>query len=184
MKRGKPMSRVTPMRRVGFKRQGARLTIGVDLAAPGMDACVLVEVAPGRPPRIERWLASTPAAQVFLPQPKRDYVRSEPLLAAVRRVPFCSICGRHFAGGERADPAHSNWSGHGKAGRIKADDHRIAAACRLPCHAWIDASGDDWFERFDAWWSGHVRTVQYLTARNKWPASVPVPDLTYPEELQ
>lgn len=48
--------------------------------------------------------------------PKRVYVRSLELLAAVRTLP-CQITGR--TGG--TEPAHSNWSVHGKAGRIKAE---------------------------------------------------------------
>lgn len=135
--------------------------------------------APLQPIRVPRATAA-----IFHPIPKREYVRSDALLEAVRKVPFCTHCGRVFAFGEHADPAHSNWSGHGKAGSIKADDNRIAAVCRIPCHSWMDASGDDWLERFCAWWAAHALTVNYLTNRGQWPRRVPVPDTyTFPAEL-
>lgn len=165
----------SPMKRSAFKRKPpARVTLPLD-----DDFTVTIErIAP----RLYRIPA--PSAQVFAPQPKREYVRSEPLLEAVRRVPYCTLCGRGFAFGEHADPAHSNWSGHGKSGAAKADDNRIAALCRLPCHAWVDASGDDWLERFDAWWQAHGRTVAYLTGANLWPRGIPVPNTTdFPKEL-
>jgi hypothetical protein len=167
------------MRRTAMKRTSFRRQAPVRIALPVDDDLVvtLERIAP----RLYR--VPAPSTPVFCPQPKRDYVRSEALLEAVRRVPTCMLCGRVFVGGEHADPAHSNWSGHGKAGGIKADDNRIAALCRT-CHEWMDASGDDWLERFNAWWRAHVRTVDFLVNLLLWPRRVPVPDtLTYPKEL-
>ncbi len=165
----------TPMKRTAFKRKPYCVSLPVD----DEESVTLERVAP----RLYR--VPVPSAPIFAPQPKREYVRSEALLEAVRRVPHCTLCGRVFAFGEHADPAHSNWSGHGKAGAIKADDNRIAALCRLPCHHWVDAVGDDWMERFEAWWGAHWATVVYLTSRHVWPIGVPIPDTTeFPKELQ
>lgn len=169
------MKRSAPLQRTAFKRKPpVRIALPVD-----DDLAVTIErIAP----RLYR--VPAPSSPIFAPQPKRIYVRSEPLLQAVREVPFCMRCGRGFAFGEHADPAHSNWSGHGKAGWVKADDNRIAALCRVPCHVWVDASGDDWLERFEAWWSAHVRTVAYLASRKLWPVRVPIPDTCeFPKEL-
>lgn len=169
------MNRGAPMRRTAFRRKvPVRVTLPID-----DDQVITIErIAP----RLYR--VPAPSAPVFAPQPKREYVRSEPLLEVVRSVPFCTRCGRYFAFGERADPAHSNWSGHGKAGAIKADDNRIAALCRIPCHNWVDASGNDWLERFFDWWSAHARTVRHLVALGQWPKSVPIPDVSdLPQEL-
>lgn len=163
------LTRKTPLRRVPFKSKPPAWLPREERTR-----------APLQPIRVP-----TAAKPVFRPCPKREYVRSDRLLEAVRWVPWCMRCGRDFVGGEHADPAHSNWSGHGKGERIKADDHRIAALCRIPCHAWIDASGDDWLERFIEWWAAHRLTVIYLTTEGLWPTSVPVPDIdNFPKELQ
>ncbi len=104
--------------------------------------------------------------------PKRVYVRSLELLAAVRTLP-CQVSGR--TGG--TEPAHSNWSVHGKAGRIKADDNRVAAI-HWTLHRELD-QGSRWTkaERQEVWWQAHCKTVRLLLARGLWPADVPVPDL-------
>lgn len=111
--------------------------------------------------------------------PKRIYVRSEPLLAEVRALRQCCRCGAYVP----VDPAHSNWACHGKAGAKKADDHRIAALCRFPCHHEIDAGRVlSEVQRQRDWWEAHVRTVTRIRDLGRWPAGVPFPDLTYPHE--
>lgn len=103
---------------------------------------------------------------------KRVYVRSRALLAAVRTLP-CMVTGLVGA----TEPAHSNWPQHGKAGRIKADDNRVAALHR-DVHRELD-QGTRWSaeERQAIWWDAHVRSVRELVARGLWPANVPVPQL-------
>jgi hypothetical protein len=103
---------------------------------------------------------------------KHVYIRSPKLLAAVRTLP-CMHTGRVGA----TEPAHSNWPQHGKAGRIKADDNRVAALHR-DVHRELD-QGSAWCaeERQRIWWEAHCRTVRELLARGLWPARVPVPNL-------
>lgn len=105
-------------------------------------------------------------------KPKREYVRSQKLLAAVRTLP-CMHSGR--VGG--TEPAHSNWPQHGKAGAIKADDNRVAAL-HWDIHRELD-QGSRWSaeERQALWWEAHKRTVRALLEQGKWPARVPVPQL-------
>lgn len=104
--------------------------------------------------------------------PKRVYVRSLELLAAVRTLP-CQITGR--TGG--TEPAHSNWSVHGKAGRIKADDNRVAAI-HWTLHRELD-QGSRWSarERRELWWTAHCSTVMHLYCLGMWPHDVPLPSL-------
>lgn len=104
--------------------------------------------------------------------PKREYIRSKPLLAAVRTLP-CQYTGIQG----RTEPAHSNWSEHGKAGRIKADDNRVAALA-AEIHRELD-QGKRWTyaERRAIWWDAHCKTVREMLRRGIWPANVPVPDL-------
>lgn len=106
------------------------------------------------------------------PVPKRTYVRSPALLAAVRQLE-CMHTGRPGP----SDPAHSNWSEHGKGKGIKADDNRVAALCR-EVHRELD-QGKKWSEaeRRAIWWDAHVKTVRELLARGMWPSNVPVPDI-------
>lgn len=103
---------------------------------------------------------------------KRRYVRSKSLLAAVRQLP-CQVTG---AVGQ-TEPAHSNWPQHGKAGRIKADDNRVAAI-RADLHRELD-QGSRWSaeERQRVWWQAHQRTVRALLDQGAWPARVPVPQI-------
>jgi len=129
------MMRRAPMKRTAIRRQGARLSIGVDRALPGSEATVLVEIAPGRPPRIERWLAGAPAAPIFRPQPKTSYVRDEGYLRAVAALP-CYRCG--IEGYSNA--CHSDAGAAGKGERIKACDLTCWPGCvarpGIPgCHA-------------------------------------------------
>lgn len=105
-----------------------------------------------------------------MPQPKHDYVRSDALLAAVRKLP-CQLTG--LVG--MTEPAHSNWQ-MGKGMGVKADDNRVAAICHA-LHADIDQGSRLSIEDRQAlWWQAHVRTVRVLLARGEWPSGVPVPD--------
>lgn len=104
--------------------------------------------------------------------PKRVYVRSRALLAAVRTLP-CQITGR--TGG--TEPAHSNWACHGKGKSIKADDNRIAALCQAVHRDLDQGSRLTEAQRQLIWWTAHVRTIRLLLATGQWPARVPVPDI-------
>lgn len=112
------------------------------------------------------------AERAIVAVPKFDYVRSEPLLEAVRRL-SCMWC-RRFG---RCDPAHSNWGVHGKGNRIKASDIYIAALCRVDHDALDQGSTLSEAERKAMWWYAHVRTVKELVARGQWPKNVPMPDI-------
>lgn len=104
--------------------------------------------------------------------PKRTYIRSKALLAAVRTLP-CMHTGMEG----QTEPAHSNWAEHGKGRGIKADDNRVAALSAA-VHRELD-QGKNWTaqERRDIWWAAHVKTVKALLAAGLWPADVPVPDI-------
>jgi len=115
-------------------------------------------------------------ASVALPMraqaPKREYVRSRPLMKAYRAI-ACQLC---FAEDGTVCGAHSNWLCHGKAKGKKADDNRCASLCSR-CHFDIDQGAKlTKTERFELWWEAHVRTVYALKALGRWPASVPVPE--------
>src|SRR5579871_883711 len=73
-----------------------------------------------------------PAAEVFRPQPKRQYVRSRKLLDACGKLERCTFPGCQARDGTLV-ACHSNWEIHGKGKGIKADDNRIAAGCAR-CH--------------------------------------------------
>lgn len=106
------------------------------------------------------------------PVEKRKYIRSKTLLAAVRMLPC-----QHTGLTGFTEPAHSNWPQHGKAGRVKADDNRVAALHR-DIHRELD-QGSKWSaeERQAIWWEAHRKTVKELLARGLWPPRVPVPEL-------
>ena len=104
------------------------------------------------------------------------YVRNRALLDLFKSLP-CQITGRT----ESVDPAHSNWSCHGKGGRIKASDIYVAAIAR-DLHRELD-QGRRWSreERQRIWWDAHVKSVRLLVDSGKWPAAIPLPDInTYP----
>ena len=93
------LKRTVPLQRKPFRR---RAPVRVELPVDDDLVVTIERLAPGLfrlPVRVD---------DVVRAVPKRDYVRSEALLEAVRRVPACQLCGRIFAFGERADPAHSN----------------------------------------------------------------------------
>lgn len=117
--------------------------------------------------------AASPRCDCMAPaQPKREYVRSKKLLAAVRTLPC-----QHTGVVGQTEPAHSNWPQHGKAGAIKADDNRVAALSR-DVHRELD-QGKNWnaAQRQAIWWQAHCKTVRALLAAGLWPAEVPIPDL-------
>jgi hypothetical protein len=135
-----------------------------------------------QPAKPERKPVAWPGPQAFAPanrcdgvgaaQPKRTYIRSKALLAAVRTLPC-----QHSGVVGRTEAAHSNWPQHGKAKGIKADDNRIAALS-ADIHRELD-QGKNWSsgERQAIWWLAHCRTVRALLAAGLWPANVPIPDL-------
>jgi hypothetical protein len=159
------MKRGTPMRRTGFRRPNRE------------------QLRAGPLPRIERFSVyvseplrrGTYATAGTQPDPKREYVRSRPLLDAVRHLACCG-CGVRDG---TIVPAHSNWEVHGKGGHIKADDNRIAALC-MACHDAIDQGSKLLeIERQLFWWQAHVKTVHGLIVGSLWPAGVPIPNTAY-----
>lgn len=105
-------------------------------------------------------------------QPKRVYIRSPALLAAVRTLPC-----QHTGETGSTEPAHSNWAHHGKGRGIKADDNRVAALSR-EIHRELD-QGKKWSmeQRQNIWWEAHQKTVRALLAAGLWPINVPIPDI-------
>lgn len=159
MKRHEPMKRGAPLRaRQAPQRRAVKtLSIFTPRARP-IAARVLVH------------------DEFVTTRPKRDYVRSDDLLAACRLIP-CQHCGR--ADGTVC-AAHSNWGAHGKGMAIKADDSRVAALCAT-CHSMLDqGSRLSAAERVELWGVAHVATVMLLTAEGLWPAGVPVPHIESP----
>ena len=154
------MKRSAPMKRSGFQRK----------VSPRLALDVAGQRAPLRPIR-----AVAPRAEVFNPQPKHDYVRSDALMRAYRALP-CQHCG---AEGESAGGcgAHANWAVFGKGKGIKADDTRCASLC-WQCHSHLD-QGWGWSEetRKHVWARAHLRTVRKLVAMALWPAVIEVPPL-------
>lgn len=115
------------------------------------------------------------ASSTWKPMPKREYVRSEALLALIRtQILPCQHCGARDG---TIVAAHSNWSVHGKGKGIKADDNRIAALC-FACHSQLD-QGSAWSEdqRKAMWWPAHCSTVSSLVRLGAWPAGAPIPDI-------
>lgn len=135
-----------------------------------------------RKPKPDRAPKAWPGPQSFAPaarcdgmgvaQPKRVYIRSKKLLAAVRTLPC-----QHTGVTGQTEPAHSNWPQHGKGRGIKADDNRVAALSR-DVHRELD-HGKNWTaeQRKEIWWAAHCRTVRALLKAGLWPLNVPVPDL-------
>lgn len=161
------MKRNKPMKRSGFKRP-------------------VYERTPSPPPAALRQLTPTAAAArvvplvtTFNPQPKFTYYRSETLQMACRTIPCQAFppCGQRVG----VHWAHSNWEVHGKGGAIKASDQFVAAMCAR-CHRELD-QGRDMSERQRQmfWWHAHQASVKLLLALDRWPDTVPVPDVVnYP----
>lgn len=61
--------------------------------------------------------------------------RDRALLDLAHKLHDCTNCGRFVT--EGLEPAHSNWSTHGKGGMRKADDLFHCAVCHT-CHSWLD----------------------------------------------
>ncbi len=122
--------------------------------------------------RLERPVVYAVPADAVVAVPKREYIRSKALLAAVRTLP-CMASG--IVG--QTEAAHANW-GWGKGMGVKCDDNRVAALCRT-VHRKLD-QGSTWTdaERREVWWRAHVATVREMLRRGIWPADVPVPDIT------
>ena len=106
------------------------------------------------------------------PHPKRAYVRSPALLAAIRTLPCM-----HSGVVGRTEAAHSNWADWGGKGRsIKASDE-YCAALSVEVHRELD-QGKNWTEaeRREVWRNAWVRTVNALTRAGLWPLDVAIPD--------
>ncbi len=102
---------------------------------------------------------------------KFDYVRSRPLLNAIKALP-CQHCGANAP----SDPAHSNQGCHGKGKGIKASDVFVAALCRA-CHNEIDQGSKlTHDERLAIWTPAWRKTVREVLRRGTWPLAVPIPD--------
>lgn len=131
------------LRRTGFAKK-------VYTPPPAAPLCALVR----RP--------SYAAVDVVVAVPKREYIRSRALLAAVRTLP-CMVTGVEG----RTEPAHSNWQDIGGKGRgVKADDNRVAAMS-VEIHRELD-QGKKWTyaERRSIWWAAHQSTVRELLRRD------------------
>ena len=103
---------------------------------------------------------------------KFDYVRSRPLLRAVKELD-CQHCGACAP----SDPAHSNSGAHGKGKGIKASDVFVAALCRA-CHKLVDRSSKlSQEERLAIWYPAWRKTVRELLRRGTWPLHIPIPDI-------
>ncbi len=114
-------------------------------------------------------VAGIPASE---PLVKFTYIRSRPLLDAIKALP-CQHCG---AAGP-SDPAHSNQAAHGKGKGIKASDIYTAALCRHDHNEIDQGSRLTQDERVALWTAAWRKTVRELLRRGTWPLSVPVPDI-------
>lgn len=74
--------------------------------------------------------------------------RNRALLDLAHRIDTCQNCGRGRP--EGMDPAHSNFSGHGKAKGLKAHDCFFAALCS-ECHRWLDNQGGGGMDPTGVW---------------------------------
>lgn len=80
---------------------------------------------------------------IFNPQPKFEYLRSEKHLNVIRSL-NCAGCDAD----PRSQAAHSNMGKHGKGRSIKASDEFTLALCRN-CHTGYDQAKDK--EAADKW---------------------------------
>lgn len=106
------------------------------------------------------------------PVAKFTYVRSRPLLNAIKALP-CQHCG---ASGP-SDPAHSNQSCHGKGKGIKASDVFAAALCRADHNELDQGSRLTQDERIEMWTNAWRKTVRELVKRGTWPLDIEIPDI-------
>lgn len=96
--------------------------------------------------------------------PKHSPHRDRKLLDLAHQLHECTNCGHYIP--EGLEPAHSNWSTHGKGASRKADDWAHAGLCNT-CHSWLDSgSGDDptgiWkdTEKREMWRYAHDKTMR------------------------
>jgi hypothetical protein len=169
------------MKRTGFKPRTKPLKHGTRPMKNShgfalADSAKLVPIEPRRVGPEFRYGAPQVAA-LFKPIEKFNYVRS-PELMALYRKPSCQWCGSY----DGVCGAHSNWAIHGKGRSIKASDQFCASLCTR-CHRELD-QGNRLTEtqRQALWWAAHVNTVRWLVTGKLWPASVPVPTDTIPDE--
>ena len=166
------MMRRTPMRRTGWARKSPTTVLRTRDSETNQPLS-LVECAQAAIKKIVKSTAKMAKIEgMGTALPKRKYIRSPALLAAVRKLPC-----QHTGEVGSTEPAHSNWGAHGKGGRIKADDNRVAALSHS-VHRELD-QGKNWTEaeRKAIWWRAHVKTIRLLLARGEWPMDVPVPDI-------
>lgn len=106
--------------------------------------------------------------RMSVPVPKREYVRSKKLMEAYRQIP-CQHCGIDDG---TVCGAHSNWAEHGKGRSIKASDDKCASLC-YSCHTALDQGVlHPEVDRRGMWEAAHAKTVDELTKRGLWPASI------------
>jgi hypothetical protein len=124
------------------------------------------------PEHLRRSASMAPVAGQAQPIAKFDYIRSRPLLDAIKALP-CQHCG---AAGP-SDPAHSNQATHGKGKGIKASDVFAAALCRHHHNEIDQGSRLTQDERVALWPAAWRKTVRELLRRGTWPLAVPIPDI-------
>ena len=102
--------------------------------------------------------------------PKSKPYRNKRLLISVSMLE-CQVCGHPPS----SDPAHSNWSHHGKSMSRKADDIFVAAMCRS-CHTELDTGSRLTKEERQAMWmDAWKKTVKRLVNDGDWPHDIDVP---------
>lgn len=101
--------------------------------------------------------------------PKHSPHRDRKLLDLAHRLNECTNCIQWVV--EGLEPAHSNWSTHGKGGAMKSDDWAHAALCH-ECHVWLDqGAGPDptgiWTDKDkrEMWRYAHDRTMRAYWTR-------------------
>jgi hypothetical protein len=131
-----------PMKRTGFKRS---------LKEPSVERADKPLAELTRPLTLHRGTYAGGLSGAVAP--KREYVRSEPLMRAYRLIP-CQHCGVQDG---TVCGAHSNWAEHGKGKSIKADDNRCASLC-FTCHGMLDQGSIlGKAERYALWCIAHSR---------------------------
>jgi hypothetical protein len=99
-------------------------------------------------------------------RPKHQYVRSDKLMQAYRKIP-CQHCGIDDGS---VCGAHANGAKYGKGRGIKASDDRCASLCHA-CHMALDQGRTmTRTEREAMWEAAHIKTVDALKVLGLWPA--------------
>jgi hypothetical protein len=166
VKRGKPLTRSTPLKRTGFKAKtlhhNPRKESKLQLAAHSLRC-------PQRPRAVV--MARELASEAPVLKPKADPVRSEAYLALVRKFP-CRSCGRHTTPERPIQAAHMNL---GKGAGMKVDDRLTFPLCNV-CHAILDQPGPSDAltkaerRRCEARWT--LDTLELVIMADRWPESV------------